>query len=252
MLTIVNGVNTSERETPTGVVPTRRERVRAATEAEILATARDLLVTGGEESLTLREVGRRMGMTASALYRYVDGHAALVDRLTASLFDELVEALHTALPHAVQPRPERAGLDEVRADLMTASHGFRRWAVAHPREFGLMFGRGDHDAGDCPLATQAGERFGQVFVGLFAQAFEGPLPPGDEGLLFSPLPPGIAEMFARGWIRLLGLVMVEVSGEYRHTYLTLDPEHVFEREMADCADAITDALRSVRGDSGGD
>jgi AcrR family transcriptional regulator len=175
--------------------------VRAATEAEILATARELLVSGGASSLTLREVGRRMGMTASALYRYVDGHGALVDRLTASLFDELVDEMQLAL------------------------------------------------SGD-PLAHAAGERFGRVFVGLFARAFEGPLPP-DDGMLFSPLPPAPAEVFARSWIRLLGLVMVEVSGEYEHTYLTLEPGQVFEVEMADCAEAVVAALRAVREGAGG-
>jgi AcrR family transcriptional regulator len=245
MLTNVNGVNTSEREAPTGVIPTRRERVRAATEAEILATARELVVAGGPASLTLREVGRRMGMTASALYRYVDGHAALMDRLVASFFDELTDALRAALP-APGPRPDGpAGPDAVRADILTASRTFRTWAVTHPSEFGLMFIRNDGVPDECPLSTQAGENFGRIFVSLFAQVFEEPLPEGD-GTLFSTLPPALGEVFARGWIRLLGLVMVEVSREYEHTYLTLDPDTVFEVEMAAAADTVLAALRSVR------
>lgn len=251
MLTYVNAVNHSAETGPPTPTLTRRERVRAATEAEILTTARELLVSGGESSLTLREVGRRMGMTASALYRYVDSHAALVDRLTASLFDELVDAMHASLPHAAAERSRPAGIDEVHADLMTASRAFRAWSAAHPDEFGLMFGRREHPDDGCVLAMAAGERFGLVFVGLFARAFEGPLAPGD-GTLFSPLPQPLGEMFARGWVRLLGLVMVEVSGEYGHSYLTLDPDHVFEVEMADCAAAIVAALRSVRQVSGGD
>jgi AcrR family transcriptional regulator len=214
--------------------------VRAATEAEILATARELLVTGGHELLTLREVGRRMGMTASALYRYVDGHAALLDRLTASFFDELAGELRAAVPSAAVA----ASVDTVRADLMAASRAFRRWSVAHPHEFRLMFGHHEHFTPACHLAHEAGERFGMIFVSLFVRALGEPPAEGD-GTLFSPLPPPIGAMFARGWVRLLGLVMVEVSGEYEHDYLTVDPEHVFEAEMAASADGIVEVLRSA-------
>jgi AcrR family transcriptional regulator len=242
MMSNVNAVNSREWSGRGGFPPGRRERVRAATEAEILATARELLVTGGHELLTLREIGRRMGMTASALYRYVDGHAALLDRLTASFFDELVHELLAAVPAPATPGP--APIETVRDDLMTASRAFRRWSTTHPHEFRLMFGHHQHVTAECRLAHEAGERFGMVFVGLFVRVFAGPLPAGD-GTLFSPLPAPLAEMFARGWIRLLGLVLVEVADEYDHDYLTLDPEHVFEVEMAGCADAIVETLRSA-------
>lgn len=250
MLTNVNGVNTSEQETQSGVVPTRRERVRAATEAEILVTARELLVSGGSTSLTLREVGRRMGMTASALYRYVDGHAALMDRLTASFFDELVAELQAAVGQDGRDPEAAVGVADMRQDLVTASRAFRRWSLRHPHEFQLMFGRSEVWHAQCHLAHEAGERFGGVFVGLFARGLGGPLDPGD-GTVFSPLPPPLGERFARAWVRLLGLVMVEVAGEYDHEYLRLDPEYVFEAEMADCADLIVDALLSVRGGAEG-
>lgn len=246
MMANVNAVNSSPEAGPGGVPPSRRERVRAATEAEILATARDLLVTGGPELVTLREVGRRMGMTASALYRYVDGHAALVDRLTASFFDELAGELRSSVPSAV---PGLSAAETAGADLMAASRAFRRWSVAHPHEFRLMFSHHEQFTAECHLAHEAGERFGRVFVSLFARALDGPLPSGD-GSLFSALPAPLGEMFGRGWVRLLGLVMVEIGGEYDRDYLTLDPDHVFEAEMASCADAVVERLRSTRASAG--
>ena len=106
MLTGVNTVNLHDERSRTEPVP-RRERVRAATEAEILRTAQQLLVQGGTEALTLREVGRQMGMTASALYRYVDGHGDLVDRLTASFYTEL--GSEPSGPRRSRPRPRRPG-----------------------------------------------------------------------------------------------------------------------------------------------
>lgn len=243
MLTTVNAVNPRDD----GVVGlSRRERVRAATEAELLGTARALLLEGGPTALTFREVGRRMGMTASALYRYVDSHAALMDRLTASLFDELADELRAAVTEV----PDAADASRMRQCLLETSRAFRRWSLAHPAEFRLMFVHSDFWDDDCRLAHEAGNRFGGVFVGLFARGLDGMLSEGD-GTLFSPLPPPLGERFARAWIRLLGLVMVEVAEEYDHDYLRLDPDQVFEAEMAECADGILEALRAVRDTAGG-
>jgi hypothetical protein len=187
-----------------------------------------------------------MGMTASALYRYVDGHAALLDRLTASFFDELVGELRCAVPAVA---PGLVTVETVQVDLLAASRAFRRWSVAHPREFSLMFGPHEQLTAECPQAHEAGERFGMVFVGLSTRALAGPRPGGD-GTLFSPLPPPVAELFARCWVRMLGLVMVEVAGEYGREYLPLDPERVFEAEMTSCAEAMGECLRSVRPPAG--
>src|SRR6266536_658875 len=58
--------------------PSRRERVRAATRAEILLAARDLLVAGGTEDVTLRGIAAKLGITAPALYRYFDSREQLL------------------------------------------------------------------------------------------------------------------------------------------------------------------------------
>ena len=63
---------------PVPVAPSRRERLRAATMAEIRAEARRLLVDGGEAAVSLRAVARQMGLTPAALYRYVDSHEELM------------------------------------------------------------------------------------------------------------------------------------------------------------------------------
>jgi AcrR family transcriptional regulator len=261
MILNVNTVNPIERRSP--VVP-RRERLRAATEAEIVDTARQLLVEGGPSTLALREVGRRMGMTASALYRYVDGHDALVDRLAASFFEELTDVLQAELatPGPGPARHDRQDDDAVAAALLTASRAFRRWSVAHPAEFGLMYGGGVHqlEAG-CPRTEAAGERFGAVFLGLLldglgadpssphdAEAPDGHDGPAPGRSVFEVLPGSLGEQFARAWVRLLGLVMVEVVGRLGHT--GADPERIFELEMADCARGLVAALREQQGRPG--
>jgi len=242
MLTDVNDVNSREQSSLDPGYTPRRERVRAATEAEILDVARQLLVEGGASSVTLREVGRRMGMTASALYRYVDGHAALLDALNASFFDELTEVV--ASPRAA-PSAALSNTERTVHDLMNASTAFRHWSLSHPQEFGLMFGPRDPSwtHPDCLLEAEAGERFSTVFAGMFARGVDVSKIQGRD--LFGGLPHPLDELFARSWLRLLGVVSVEV---YRHhEYMAVDSEHVFELEMRDCGTMIARELELMAG-----
>lgn len=240
MMTGVNTVNP--------VVVPRRERVRAATEAEIVETARAQLVEGGPDAVTLREVGRRMGMTASALYRYVEGHAGLVDRLAADLYEDLTAHLADAV--AGSAGPDALGEDVLPA-LVAASRAFRGWGLAHPAEFRLLFGGGrsaELPVG-CAHADAAGLRFGALWLDLFGRgAGLATVPvqdvadlPADPGAplvdpVFTALPEPYREVFARSWVRLLGLVMVEVAGHHAQT--GMPGEVLFEAELADLGETV--------------
>ena len=61
--------------------PTRRERTRAATVAEIKHHAWAQVAEGGALAVSLRAVARSMGMTSSALYRYFESREQLVNVL---------------------------------------------------------------------------------------------------------------------------------------------------------------------------
>ncbi len=69
--------------------PSRRDRVRASTSQEIIATARRLLVSEGSAAITLRAIAREMGMTAPALYRYFASYETLIHHVVADIFNEL-------------------------------------------------------------------------------------------------------------------------------------------------------------------
>jgi AcrR family transcriptional regulator len=245
MMTSVNTVN------PSAVVP-RRERVRAATEAEIVETARAQLVEGGPDAVTLREVGRRMGMTASALYRYVEGHAGLVDRLAADLYEDLTSHLADAVARAAGP--DALGEDVLPA-LLAASRAFRGWGLAHPAEFRLLFGGGrPTEASGCAHADAAGLLFGALWLDLFRRGAGLPTTPplaDVDGLradpdtplvdpVFTALPEPYREVFARSWVRLLGLVMVEVAGHHAQT--GVPGEQLFEAELADLGETVRRAM----------
>lgn len=244
MITGVNTVNPSSGQAVADAPLPRRDRLRAATEAEIVETARGLLAEGGPAALTLREVGRRMGMTASALYRYVEGHAGLLDRLAAAFFAEATDAMRAELSRGAT-RPD--GLDaeeQVARSLVAAATAFRRWSTSHPAEFALMYGPSEGRAPGCGEAAAAGEEFGRVFLDLFVSGLSGVhAPPEGCADVFAGLPAPLDQLFARSWARLLGLVMFEVAGQY--DAMGLDADAVFTAEVASCAEMVLQGRRQV-------
>src|SRR5256714_2594094 len=110
--------------------PSRRDRLRAATIEEIIATARRILVKDGPEAVSLRAIAREMGMTAPGLYRYFGNYEELVRYLCASIFTELGNDIHQAIESAEPP----AGLSgdawmraKLTVKMVAACREFRRW-----------------------------------------------------------------------------------------------------------------------------
>jgi AcrR family transcriptional regulator len=226
------------------VTTTRRERTRAATFDEIVATARRLLIADGPTAVTLRAIARDMGMTAPGLYRYVASHEDLMNVLIAALFEEVTGELEAARDGASP---------EVGARLLATSRAFRRWALANPTELALVFGSplpGFEGQEGSPV-EEAGTRFGGVFLGLFAELWAvAPFPVRDEAEMDPrlvaelqgwlppgvPLPLGAVEVFLRCWMRLYGAVTMEGFGQLK--FAISDAEALFELELAALGDLL--------------
>ena len=229
----------------TTVAPaSRRDRVRADTVREIKQTARQVLVDQGVDGLALRAVARQMGMTAPALYRYFSSREDLVENVVADLYGELCALLEQVRDAA---RPATPGVQ-----LLQVSRAFRTWATTHHPEFGLLFGSaGDgvlpddvHLYGERP-AQVAAAAFGGIFAELVARVYleQGFPVPGDDELdpalqtqlrewclkLPVALPLGVMSVFLSCWIRLYGMVCMEVFGHLR--FALDDPEPMFEAEL---------------------
>lgn len=65
--------------------------------AHILASARALYLEGGAEALTMRGVAKRVGVTATALYRHFDNKEDLLGELMAQGFETFGSYLYRAL-----------------------------------------------------------------------------------------------------------------------------------------------------------
>src|ERR1700751_573608 len=109
---------------------TARERDRAELTLEIKEEARRQLAATGADGLSLRAVGKELGMVSSALYRY---YPSRDDLLTALIIDPY-NALGPAAEHALAgPRPARERWS-------AACHAIRDWARSNPQEDALVYG----------------------------------------------------------------------------------------------------------------
>jgi AcrR family transcriptional regulator len=210
---------------------TRRDRVRAATLAEIRSTARRLLVEGGEQGVSLRAIAREMGMTAPALYRYFANHEDLLTTVTDDIFGDLVATL-------AQARDADAGADIVDR-LAAAAQAFRLWAVAHPQEFAAVFAKPSSLlVGHC--ATPNSQELGKLFFELFLEFWKQrpfPVRPDDQlaPTLLAQLrtwgaevtdvaiPAGAMYAFFILWVRLYGLVALEIFGHLQFAMPEVQP-----------------------------
>ncbi|GLW62309.1 TetR family transcriptional regulator [Actinomadura rubrobrunea] len=222
----------------------RRDRLRAATVAEISQIARRILVEQGPQALTLRAIAREMGMTAPALYRYFDSREHLIRYVVGALFQDLTAELTRAIGAA----------GDLDGKFLAAARAFRRWALKHRREYELLFGAPVPGVGHTEAvdhAEQCAKEFGGTFAALFAELWqERPFRvPSDEeirpdlreqlrrygGEMLGDvgLPLGAVLRFLQCWIRLQGGVSLEVFG---HLDFALDdPEPMFELMLEEMA-----------------
>jgi AcrR family transcriptional regulator len=108
-----------------------RARVREEMSQEIKEVARRHLAAEGA-NLSLRAVARDMDIVASALYRYFPSRDALLTGLIIDAYDALGAAATEA--DAAIPR------EDLRGRWLAVCHAVRAWAVAHPAEYGLLYG----------------------------------------------------------------------------------------------------------------
>jgi AcrR family transcriptional regulator len=112
---------------------TARALARETITREILDSARARLGTDGAAALSLRAVARDVEMVSSAVYRYFPSRDALLTALLIESYDELGDAAESA-DAGVADRSDTA------ARWLATFRAVRAWCVAHPGEFGLLYG----------------------------------------------------------------------------------------------------------------
>ncbi|WKX69118.1 TetR/AcrR family transcriptional regulator [Streptomyces sp. XD-27] len=194
--------------------------------------------------MTINAVAREVGMSGPALYHYYSSHEELVGAVTADFYRELAEEMEAARDAHASGSPAHR--------LLATCRAMRGWATAHPAEFGWIF------ASPVPASDrhtdsprhQAGQRFERVLLDQVADLWEArPFPAPDLADLAPSLrrqlrayasstdgrlPPEALHVFLSCWIRLYGLLCMEVLGQLDFAYTDLAP--VFEECLRDlCA-----------------
>ncbi|MGI8647922.1 MAG: TetR/AcrR family transcriptional regulator [Acidimicrobiales bacterium] len=245
------------------MVVNRRERVRAATVQEIKDVARAQLVTLGPHAVSLRAIAREMGMTAPALYRYFPSFDHLVKALVNDMYDEVhaamvrardnVEVGHT---QADNVKVGHAGADNAAAQhskqrLIAVSQAFRRWAVQHRAEFGLLFDSprtvgciAGQESGTGPSGAA---RCSYILIEIFEQLWQQQsyvVPAPDETAtalleqlsvyrtaVVTLLPVGPLNVAMSVWLRIFGLVSLEIFGHIPFAHH--NAEAFFSQQLSD-------------------
>lgn len=108
----------------------RRERQRRELLADIGEATRAIVVDEGVAAVTMAAVAERVGVTAPALYRYVDGRTGLLELACVRIAGQLVQHLTST----------RANLgDDPLDQVLGMFRELRRWALAHRAEFAMLF-----------------------------------------------------------------------------------------------------------------
>ncbi|PZS33801.1 MAG: TetR family transcriptional regulator [Pseudonocardiales bacterium] len=117
---------------PQSAPRTARARARDELSREIKDAARRQLAEHGAAGLSLRAVAREMGMVSSAIYRYFPSRD---DLLTALIIDS-----YDALGTAAEQAEAGARRGDFPGRWMAVVRAARRWALARPQEWALIFG----------------------------------------------------------------------------------------------------------------
>lgn len=124
---------------PGPVSPTTpRDRRHAATRAEILVAAWELARRDGLLAVSLRELGKRVGLKASSLYSYFDSKGALYDAMFGQGYTELLAA------SAIWAADAADALDTTNdpaAAFVAANRRFVRFCTDDPVRYQLLFQR---------------------------------------------------------------------------------------------------------------
>lgn len=202
-----------------------RERTRADITRQILDTARRHLATDGASGLSLRAIARELGMSSSAVYRYVASRDDLLTSLSVAAYD--------ALGVAAEAQEAAVGRDDFFGRWSAVCNAVRAWAQSNPNEYALIYGT-PVPGYSAPAATiEPAARVTNLLLGILVDAAaaerlapaivdDNVAPNHREALVpvRALVPPQVPDaVLQRGlmtWAALFGTVSFELFGQVDH------------------------------------
>ena len=114
-----------------------------------------MIAEGGAASLTMRALGRRIGVSRAAAYRHFQDKAALLVAVAAAGFSRLRDRLQ-----AVDAGAPRSSIERIRR----MGEEYVRFALENPAHYRLMYGREGLARRDVPELREAGNALFEQLV----------------------------------------------------------------------------------------
>lgn len=212
-----------------------RALARLRTEERIEQLAFAHLDEGGVEAVNLRAVARDLGISPSALYRYIPDRDGLLTALIAAAYTQLADAVEAELGTLSEDANTVDGCGVLAAAM-------RRWALAHPQRWALIYGSpvvNFHAPVEATGAagTRVIARLGELLQDARPQTLAGRRSEvfmEDLDAIGQDEVPGLeldaVELGLELWVKLIGLISAEVFGYLGENTLR-DPEEFFLRSV---------------------
>ncbi len=218
--------------------PTMRERYRAQVRQEVKETALRQLAEAGPGGLSISAIGKQLGVSGPALYRYFASRDDLLTELVIDAYHDLANALAAA----ASPVPD----DDSRGRFEAMARAYRRWAGAEPHRYRLLFGPPlpGYQAHAQRLVAASWAAMNLLLGALRGFAADGEEPTGP---LAAELAAWVHDHDSRIdaatalralliWSQLHGIVSLEIAGNFAS--MGIDADQLFEIQLT----AITATL----------
>ena len=219
--------------------PTMRERYRAQVRQEVKERALRQLAEAGPGGLSISAIGKQLGVSGPALYRYFASRDDLLTELVIDAYHDLANALAAATSHAPDDHP--------RNRFEALARAYRRWARAEPHRYRLLFGPPlpgyeAHARRLVAASWAAMDLLLDVLRGFTAGAAEPSGPLAAELTAWahhhdSGIDAATALRAVLVWSQLHGIVSLEIAGSFAS--MSIDADQLFEIQLS----AITATLR---------
>ncbi|MCK4897324.1 MAG: TetR/AcrR family transcriptional regulator [Anaerolineales bacterium] len=195
----------------------KRSQQHPDLQAAIKDVARKQIAEHGAAALSLRAIARELSITAPAIYNYFPSRDDLVTAL-------IVDAYHSFAAALAEARD--ANHDDHAANIISSANAYRSWALAHPEQYGLIFGTpipGYHAPMEItgPAAAKsmlvlvqvldAAYQAGKLSLTELSPALLTLVQPWADQLEYAG-PPSVVHLALVSWAQIHGLVSLELFG----------------------------------------
>lgn len=217
-------------EPPATQPRTPRQRFRDQIREEIKQAALGQLANSGPAGVSINAIGKQLGVSGPALYRYFASRDELLTELVIDAYHDLAGALQTAIDQAPTQGPRRRFEALVRA--------YRAWALVQPHRYRLLFGPPlpGYDAHAERLINAANASMDLLVETMPKRSNRSRPTAALAGQLSTwaqtrgiQVDEGNAVRAVLTWSRLHGFVSLEIAGNYAS--MGIDPDLLFETEL---------------------